>query len=298
MYSKTASRPTPVCVLFLIDQSFSMEDGIAGTKKSISSTVSTAVNKVISELIQICEKGEDKPRHYFDVGMIGYTSDAYGSPIVGSAFGGALADRNLVSTPELEANKLDIEVRKRKVEEVDDTGNSFYVDKDYEFDVWYRMPQKELRFATPTKTAFEYARPILEQWISEHPDSFPPIVIHLTDGEPTDGDPMEAAAAIKSLATSDGNVLIMNCHISSNKAEQVTFPASEDQLPDKFAKALYQISSEMPEKLRANAEGKQLNAVHGCRLMAFNADAVTLVKLLSIGTTTATDPSDRPPHLR
>jgi hypothetical protein len=298
MYSQTASRAKPVCVLFLIDQSFSMEDGIAGTKKSISSAVSTAVNKVISELIQICEKGEEKPRHYFDVGMIGYTSDANGSPIVGSAFGGALADRNLVSIPDLYENILEVETRYKKVQQVDDTGNEYLVDEEVKFMVWYQMPQKELRFATPTKTAFEYARPILEQWIGEHPDSFPPLVIHLTDGEPTDGDPKEAAAAIQSLATTDGNVLILNCHISSNKAESVTFPTSADQLPDKFAKDLYQMSSEMPEKLRANAEVKQLNAVHGCRLMAFNADAVTMVKLLSVGTTSATAPGDRPTHLR
>ena len=298
MYSQTASRAKPVCVLFLIDQSFSMEDGIAGTKKSISSTVSTAVNKLIFELIQICEKGDEKPRHWFDVGMIGYTSDANGSPTVGSAFGGSLAGRELVSIPDLNDNPLDFEVRKKKVEQVDDAGNLVMVDEEVKFMVWYQMPQKELRFATPTKTAFEFARPSLEQWIGEHPDSFPPLVIHLTDGEPTDGDAKEAASAIRSLSTSDGNVLILNCHISSNKADSVLFPTSADQLPDVFAKDLYQMSSEMPDSLRATAEVKQVTAPHGCKLMAFNADAVTLVKLLSVGTISAPAPGDRPSHLR
>jgi hypothetical protein len=298
MYSQTASRAKPACVLFLIDQSFSMDDGIAGTKKSISSTVATAVNKLIFELIQICEKGDDKPRHWFDVGMIGYTSDANGTPIVGSAFGGALAGRNLVSIPDLNDNPLDFEVRKKKVEQVDDTGNLVLVDEEVKFMVWYQMPQKELRFATPMRTAFEYARPIVEQWIAEHPDSFPPLLIHLTDGESTDGDPKEAAAAVQSLATSDGNVLILNCHISSNKAEGVLFPTSADQLPDVFAKDLYEMSSGMPDSLRATAEAKQVTAPLGCRLMAFNADAVTLVKLLSVGTISTPAPGDRPAHLR
>ncbi len=297
MYSQTASRAKPACVLFLIDQSFSMDDGIAGTKKSISSTVATAVNKLIFELIQICEKGDEKPRHWFDVGMIGYTSDSSGSPIVGSAFGGAFAGSNLVSIPDLNDNPLDFEVRKKKVEQVDDAGNLVLVDEEVKFMVWYQMPPKESRFATPMRSAFEYARPILEQWIAEHPDCFPPLVIHLTDGESTDGDPKEAAAAIQSLATSDGNVLVLNCHISSNKAEGVLFPTSEDQLPDVFARDLFQMSSEMPDALRATAEAKQVTAPHGCRLMAFNADAVTLVKLLSVGTISSA-PSDRPSHLR
>lgn len=298
MYSQTASRAKPSCVLFLIDQSFSMEDGIAGTAKSISSTVATAVNKLISELIQICEKGEEKPRHWFDVGMIGYTSDSNGTPVVGSAFGGALAGRDLVSIPDLNDNPLDFEVRKRKVEQVDDAGNLVLADEEVQFMVWYQMPPKEARFATPSRTAFEHALPILQRWIADHPDSFPPLVIHLTDGEPTDGDPKEAAAAVRALATSDGNVLILNCHISASKAESALFPTSADQLEDVFAKELYQMSSEMPDSLRQTAEVKQVKAPHGCRLMAFNADAVTLVKLLSVGTLTNSAPEGRPAHLR
>ncbi len=298
MYSQTASRAKPGCVMFLIDQSFSMKDGIGGSARPKADAVSTAVNKLISELIQICEKGEEKPRHWFDVGMIGYTTDANGNAAVGSAFGGSLAGQDLVGIPDLFDNPLDIEVRKRKEQQDDGTGNLIMVDVEVNFPVWYRVPPDDQRFGTPTRTAFEYARPILEGWIAAHPESFPPLVIHLTDGEPTDGDPKEAAADLRSLATADGNVLVVNCHISSSKAEGVLFPTYDGQLPDIFAKDLYAMSSEMPDALRITAEVKQVSAPIGCRMMAFNADSVALLKLLSVGTMSTPGVIDRPAHLR
>jgi hypothetical protein len=172
------------------------------------------------------------------------------------------------------------------------------VEVDVQFPVWYRVPPEEQRFGTPTRTAFEHARPILEGWIAAHPQSFPPLVIHLTDGEPTDGDPKEEAAAIRALATEDGNALIVNCHISSSKAEGVLFPTSPDQLPDQFARDLYEMYSEMPDALRVTAEVKQVPAPLGCKMMAFNADSVALLKLLSVGTMSTPGAVDRPAHLR
>lgn len=298
MYSQTASRAKPGCVLFLIDQSYSMRDGIAGTQRAKADVVSTAVNKLISELIQICEKGEDKPRHWFDVGMIGYTTDANGSPVVGSAFGGALAGQDLISIPDLFDNPLDVEVRKKKEQQDDGTGNLIVVEVEVNFPVWYRVPPEDQRFGTPARTAFEFARPVVENWIASHPESFPPLVIHLTDGESTDGPPVEAASALRDLATADGNTLIINCHISSNKADGVLFPTSDEQLPDQFAKELYEMSSEMPDALRVTAEVKQVAAPHGCRMMAFNADSVALLKLLSVGTMSTPGALDRAAHLR
>ena len=260
--------------------------------------MSTAVNKLISELIQICEKGEEKPRHWFDVGMIGYTTDQNGGAVVGSAFGGGLAGRDLAGIPDLFDNPLAVEVRKRKSQQDDGTGNLIMVEEEVNFPIWYKVPPEETRFGTPTRTAFEFARPILEQWIADHPASFPPLVIHLTDGEPTDGNPLEAAEAVRALATADGGVLVVNCHISSSKADGVLFPTDEGQLPDQFAKDLYHMSSEMPDALRTTAEVKQVTAPVGCRMMAFNADSVNLLKLLSVGTMSTPGAAERPAHLR
>jgi len=68
--------------------------------------------------------------------------------------------------------------------------------------------------------------------VAQHPKSFPPVVINITDGESTDGDPYPASAAIRELETEDGNVLLLNLHLSSCRAPQVFFPDSESGLAE------------------------------------------------------------------
>ena len=97
--------------------------------------------------------------------------------------------------------------------------------------------------------ALKQAHSILSAWMDEHPDSFPPIVINLTDGEPTTGDPMPDGVALMDLRTTDGEVLLFNGHLSSSNAAPVEFPDSEEMLPDQYAKALFAWSSELPDHI-------------------------------------------------
>ena len=48
----------------------------------------------------------------------------------------------------------------------------------------------------------------LKDWIAQHPDSYPPMVINVTDGDATDGNPESLAQEIMAMETNDGNVLI------------------------------------------------------------------------------------------
>src|SRR6185436_7832529 len=89
-YEMQIDRANPGCIVFLVDLSNSMLDGIAGTQRAKMDTVSTAINRFFQELITSCEKGEEKPRNYFDVGLIGYTTDQNGMAIVKPLFQGAL----------------------------------------------------------------------------------------------------------------------------------------------------------------------------------------------------------------
>jgi len=57
------------------------------------------------------------------------------------------------------------------------------------------------------------------------------------------------------------------------------------------------MSSDLPDKLRQTAEIKGISAPQGCKAMAFNADAVSLLKLLSVGTMVL-DSNTLPQHLR
>ena len=79
-YLQSASRANPACIIFLLDQSYSMNNGIAGSPRPKIDALATGINRFIADLITLCEKGEDKPRNYFDVGVIGYTTDRTDPP--------------------------------------------------------------------------------------------------------------------------------------------------------------------------------------------------------------------------
>ncbi len=288
MYQQQVDRSNPGCILFLVDHSFSMTDSFAGSPRSKCDAVATAINRFISELITMCEKGEEKPRHYFDVGVIGYTTDKKAIPIIGPALGGALAGRDLVSIVELYDNPLDMEERERD----QDDGAGGLIKVKFTMPIWYRKPSPDMMAGTPMCGVFQYVKPILEYWCSSHPNSFPPIVINITDGESTDGDPEPAAADLRGVSTSDGNVLLYNCHLSSSEAEGVFLPDSESQLPDEFSRMLFRMSSPLTQKQRELAEVKNLRATVNSRGMAFNADGTKMLQLISVGTVAvAIDPS-------
>jgi hypothetical protein len=276
MYQKNVDRAHPGCILFLIDQSFSMTDPFAGSPKSKCDAVATAINRFIGELITTCEKGEEEPRHYFDVGVVGYTTDQSGVSRIGSLLQGNLHGRDLVSVIDLYHNPLDVEIRHRD----DGLGGLLEV----KFPIWYRNPPPDLMLGTPMCGALEYCYRVASGWCDGHPSSFPPIVIHLTDGDSSDGDPEDAALGLQSLYTDDGNLLLFNCHLSDSTAVPLLFPVSESQLPDEFGRLLFRMSSLLPERMQQLAAAKNLPAPTGARGMAFNADGTNMLKLISVGT--------------
>ena len=111
-YSVEISRANPTCFVFLLDQSTSMEDPIVaggeGTTKRKADAVADALNRLLFELSLKCAK-EEGVRDYFHVAVLGYGAR------IGSAFGGALAGRDLVPLSQVADNPLRVEERAKKV---------------------------------------------------------------------------------------------------------------------------------------------------------------------------------------
>ena len=110
-YSVEISRKNPTCIMFLLDQSYSMNDAVAGdaaTRKA--DAAAEAINDLLLRLILRCTKGVGAPRNYFEVGVIGYGA-ARG---VGPSLGGALTGSALVSISKLADNPLRVEKRTEK----------------------------------------------------------------------------------------------------------------------------------------------------------------------------------------
>src|SRR6202035_1255719 len=135
---------------------------------------------------------------------------------------------------------------------------------------------------TPMSEALKMGHATISAWIDQHPDGFPPIVINITDGESTDGDPTQAATALQSLTTSDGAVLLFNLHLSSSKATPIQFPDREEGLPDKYAQLLFRLSSPLPSYMRAVAKEEAIEISDGARGFVFNADMISVIRFLDI----------------
>ena len=130
--------------------------------------------------------------------------------------------------------------------------------------------------------ALKRAYEVLGDWVIRHPASYPPIVINITDGEATDGNPTEPARRLASLSTKDGNVLIFNCHISAKKGKPVLFPRDAKAVPA-YGPRLFQMSSILPPKFREAAKNLGFDVVDDTRGFAFNAELTDLVKFLDLG---------------
>jgi uncharacterized protein YegL len=264
-YEAEVGRSNPGAFLFLIDTSGSMLDTFGGNCKRKAEGVADAINQLLQNLAIKCSKSEGI-RDYYEVGVISYGRD------VRPAFGGKLSGRALVPIGEVANSPAKI------VEKGDPKVKT---------PVWF---EPKAAGKTPMCEALRRAAETLAPWVETHQFSFPPVVINITDGESTDGDPSADARSLTQLATQDGEALLFNCHISSAAGASVLFPDCPQGLSDQYANLLYEMSSMLPEPIRDAARREGFTVSESTRGFAFNANLVELIRFLDIGT--------RPSNLR
>lgn len=270
-YTAQITRAKPTLVVLLLDQSGSMADPFGGEQNVRKAEfVAGVVNHTLHDLVIRCTKTEEV-RNYYYVSVVGYGRN------VGPAFAGALGGRTVVPVAEVADNPLRIETGYKRVPD----GVGGYVDMPVRYPVWI-YPQAD--GGTPMCRALEATRGIISQWLAEHPHGFPPTVLHLTDGESSDGDPEELGRELMSLGTDDGQALLFNCHVSSSRQAKAEYPNADAQLPDGFARTLFEISSTLPENFLAAAQQLGVPAAEGSRGFVFNADPSSVVQFYEIGT--------------
>jgi len=269
-YEAPISRSNPTAFLFVVDQSGSMSDKMA-SGKSKAEFVADALNRTLANLIVRCSKAEGV-RNYFEIGIIGY-----GGSGVGNEFSGVLGANVLNPISAIEQNPVRVEDRKKKM----DDGAGGILETSIKFPVWF---EPKASGGTPMREALARAAEELVAWCDAHPDCYPPTVLHVTDGESNDGDPEEIAAHLSQIRTDDGEVLILNLHVSALQVDRINFPSNESGLPDAYAKMLFRMSSQLPEHLIpvAKAMGHTVDA--GSRGFMFNAEAGEVVDFFDIGT--------------
>ncbi len=283
-YSAEISRRSPAAFLFLLDQSASMQDRFGGAEArgdaapSKARVLADTVNRLLQNLVLRSAK-EDGVRDYFHVGVAGY-GERVGwlvTPTEGHAAAGGL-----VPISHLAEHPLRLDTRIRRVPD----GQGGTAEQRTRIPVWF---EAAARGGTPMCAALDLATHAVRAWTDAHPDSFPPVVVNVTDGEATDGDPLRHAQLLRSYGTRDGEALLFNVHLSSTDEAPVAFPSSLDELPrDASARALFETTSALPFTMRAAAEAEGLRVTLDTRGFVYNADPVALVRLLEIGTRPST----------
>lgn len=290
VYTQDWASYQPGCMIFLLDQSGSMGSKFgpsqAGRNQRKCDAVANILNSFLNELIttNLIPKadGTSDVRPRADICVLGYE----GSHIE-SVLDGALRGRDFVSLPELQLNPTDIEIRKQK--DTDDTGREYEVD--VPFPVWVRP---KAGGGTPMCAALQHARDLAYSWATGHPDSYPPVIINVTDGAATDGEPTNIAREIIQISTSDGQALLFNVHITTLSDPPTAYPLSENELPnDKYARLLFSVSSIIPESSRALLEQLLGRPVpQGARGMIFNGDATSVRLMFNFASKPRTQPLD------
>ena len=272
-YSTEISRTNPTCILFLVDQSSSMGKPFGGAPgKSKAEGVADAINRLLQNLVLKCAKA-DGIRDYFRLGVIGYGKGV--KPVLGGS------ESTLVPISKVADSPLRVETRKRLV----DDGAGGLSEQSFKFPIWF---EPVFEGKTPMCEAVKLANETVAKFLMEFPDCFPPMVIHMTDGMPSDGNPLDQSRSLRALQSSDGNVLMLNLHLSSTAAPPFIFPDSEAGLPDNLARLLFRMSSVLPGRLREVATSEGFTVGAESRGFAFNADLVGVIRFLDIGTRVAT----------
>lgn len=287
-YTRDWGSNQPGCMIFLLDQSGSMAEKFgqmqAGSDRRKCDMVATILNSFLNELVTTNTlprpDGTPDVRPRADMCVLGYE----GSAAV-PALTGALAGKEFVTLPELQTNPADIEIRKRK--DVDDTGAQIEIQ--VPFPIWIRP---KAGGGTPMCSALRRARDLAAQWAASHPNSYPPVIVNVTDGAGTDGDPTRIAQEITRVSTLDGQALLFNVHITNLSDPPVAYPVSENDLPnDKYARQLFSISSVIPETSRVLLETLFGRPVpQGSRGLIFNGDANSVRLMFNFASKPATQP--------
>ena len=272
-YTAEISRSNPTAFIFLVDQSGSMSDKLSNGRTK-AEQVSDVLNRTLAQFVIKCTKSEGT-RDYFDIGIIGYGHNTIGNGLQGNL------EANIINPiSAIESFPLRVEDRKKKV----DDGAGGVIEQNIKFPIWF---EPHANGGTPMCESFRFVAQVVSDLCDAHPESYPPTILHVTDGESTDGNPEELASLLRQIKTNDGEVLLFNLHISSLGTSPIQFPSSEAELPDSYAKLLFRMSSLLPSHLVQYAQDKGFQVSYEARGMLMNADSTDIVDFFDIGTRAA-----------
>lgn len=277
MYSKNISSQQPALFLFLVDSSGSMSDTWSNSKigTSLAEGAATSINQIMYDLsLNACIK-DSKIIDRIHIAVYNYNSGVvqWALPFNPTPGGWANADDWVTGFTHREEVAISEDGDRTITQEIP---------------IWITPSANG---GTPMCAALNQASEIVQEHAKTYPDSFPPTVINITDGWPTDGDWSKLknnAQKITSVSTNDGPCLLFNIHLTRDQGgEQIElkFPSDIPEYHEENVKNMAEISSILPANMVL--EGKQRGHVlkENARGFILNADQTMLSEFLKIGTT-------------
>jgi hypothetical protein len=285
LYNKRMSRATPGLMVFLIDCSASMSFPMVRDSTDPNTwTKFQAASTILDNFLYQCTikcASEDKYKDYLDFVILGYGDNTF-SPI------------SKISTSEypISVNKLDSSyesVEEFSEEELDETNSPLkWINSD------------SVGGNTAMLNAFTKVKKIIEDWVKKHPDSYPPVLLNISDGmandlprdeednEKLDPSPLfELCNDIKKIQTNDGNTVIGNIHLSDVVGAYAKFPVSIDEvldIEDPAAVTLFEMSSTVPVPWLEKAQGFGFDIRPGGKFYIYNSDFDSFLSFFKFGT--------------
>lgn len=280
MYDQPVTHKERTAILFIVDCSVSMLQPatIGNLTLPKIEIVKFICNAMIDELMLRSLRGT-KVRNYYDIAVLGYSMGGVESLLPGDSDSFISVDRLVEMAPMPQTIY---------VEQHDGNGNT--INAPITIHEWINP---RAAGSTPMHEALAYAYTLVERWCHnlDNRYSFPPIVFHITDGDFNDADEvslLDIASRIKQTHTEDGNTLLFNIHLSSDREDgySESFPHAKKFTTDRRNRAiLYEMSSVMPKTLEPFITCLDSVKHRGpYRCVTFNTAPCGLLSILNIGT--------------
>lgn len=275
MYTHEITRRHRSAFILVIDRSASMQEMVRmGNRKMTKAQALTLISSsMITELIDRCRR-TDALRNYYDIAVVGYGDDKV-EMLLGDE--GFVAIDRLANRP---TSTLTLQYELQQDDQVKMVEQAL--------PVWFE-PKAEGN--TPMYEALLRVKELVEEWCGreENRESFPPIVINISDGEMSDGcyeDMMDITSLIRRQATQDGNTLLINIHLEANSAHRsLIFPSEQEFMGATPAmRMMAEASSIMPEIFEAeiiNLKGG--GAKPPFMALGYNASILEVISIMNIG---------------
>ena len=286
-YGQPWSRQYRGLLVFLLDQSASMQDKrMIGGKTYTNGQMATAtLNDLIYTIIKNTpvDPVTAQLKDYCDILVLGYGDQIV--PLVHAGNGLPISISEIAIHPRGENTVL--------AERFDSASNRVVQIKEKR--PYWIVEQSEGRY-TEMALALQATFRAVQTWlgIEPHMDSFPPIIINISDGAHNGtGDPVVEARKICNLYTNDGYVLLFNCHLTSHGQQRIVFPKTEQEVSSqitdpkeqKWAVQLFNMSSLIPRTMVQNAqEVRRVGLEYGTHGFLYNASPGDLMEFLTWGT--------------